>query len=320
MQVPNLVEAVRANYKKQIKNYPCHKNRASSIGDPCMRRLVLDRVAWEHKQKNSVELQMVFEEGNLHEGKILKDLTDAGFQVIEQQVSYVDKSSGITGHIDAVVVHEEKSVPIEIKSCAPHIFMALKGYPQNKYFEAMTDLGKKYHWLKKYPAQIMIYLFAKGVESGIVLFKNKSNGQLKQFTVEIDLIYLDHLFKKSAKINEYVSRIEKNQIEMENGSADKYLPERINEKDLCQSCNFNHICLPDIKFGPDLKINDNPIFEKLIERWVAEKEHNAGYDKLNKELNEMCRGVENVIVGKYHITGKQGKVGWLKNIEQVESS
>lgn len=318
MEVPNLVEAVRANYKKSIKNFPCHKNRASSIGDPCMRRLVLDRVAWEHKSKNSVDLQMVFEEGNLHEGKVLKDLTEAGFQIIEQQVSYIDKNSGITGHIDAVVVHEEKSVPIEIKSCAPHIFMALKVYPKDKYLDAMDELGKKYPWLKKYPAQIMIYLFAKGVEKGIVLFKNKSNGQLKQFNVEIDLIYLDHLFKKSHKINVCVENIENNQIDVVNGSADAYLPDRINEKDICESCNFNHICLPDIKFGPDLTIKDDPIFEKLIDRWTEAKEKNTSYTSLNNEINEVCRSVENIIVGKYHITGKQGKKGWLKNIEKVE--
>jgi len=318
MEVPNLVEAVRANYAKQIKNFPCHKNRASSIGDPCMRRLVLDRVAWEHKQKHSVSLQMVFEEGNLHEGKVLKDLTEAGFIIIEQQVSYQDKSSGITGHIDAIVVHEGKSVPIEIKSCAPHIFMALKDYPQDKYLDAMEDLGKRYPWLKKYPAQIMIYLFAKSAETGIVLFKNKSNGQLKQFNVELDLIYVDFLFKKSHQINSYVERIENNQINIENGSADKYLPDRINEKEHCEGCNFNHICLPDIKFGPSLTIKDSPIFEKMIDRWVVEKHQNSGYDKLNKEVNQLCKGVENIIVGKYHITGKQGKKGWLKSIEKVE--
>ena len=147
--------------------------------------------------------------------------------------------------------------------------------------DAMNILGESYEWMKKYPAQLMIYCFAEGLEFGLIIFKNKSSGQIKQFSVKLDLDYLDKIFAKARMINDIVKVIVEHGGIDAGGSVD-CLPERINKLRTCEGCDFNHICLPDIHFD-QIKIQDDPIFEKEIKRKTEKLLSLHGYVPSAKE-------------------------------------
>lgn len=324
--VPNLVESIYKYHKRNIKLYPCHTNRASAIGGPCVRQLVYKRIAWDKAERGTIERQLVFDEGHHHEKRVMLDLMEMGVEIIEQQVAGKDEQTGITYHLDAIVLCDGEKYPLEIKSCAPHIFQALERYDSETGYQiAMEEIGRFYPWLKKYPAQTMIYCFGKALEKGIIIFKNKSNGRLKQFTIHLDLDYLSEIFEKAKVVNGYVEKIEaikgfKADLE-DPEKADKMLPKRISDTDECKYCDHSHLCLPNIDFGAPLKIEDDPGFENDLDNLHLFEQAAKHYNKLHDKIKAQCKNIANKIVGKYHITGKENKKGaWLKKIEIIDET
>jgi hypothetical protein len=319
---PDLVGGIYNLHAANIRISPCHANRASSIGAPCLRQLIYSRIAWQKATKVAVETQLIFDEGNLQEREVLLDLTKAGFTVIEQQVAGMDDSTKISWHIDAIVLYKERRFPLEIKSCAPYIFEALQKYGPHEFRRAMEEIGSRYIWLKKYPAQVLTYCFGKGESDGLILFKNKSNGRLKQFVLSLNdnLQYLDGLFDKAKKINEVVAAFEAaNFPDVETPAGAAFLPERINDLDECRFCSFAAICLPDVDFGKPLTIEQDPGFEATLERWFTVQELKKEMTDLEEVVNQRVYGRDNVLAGKFHITGKKSKSGaWLKKIVIID--
>lgn len=321
-KVPNLVDALYQIHAKNIKRYPCHTNRASAIGSPCIRQLVYMRTCWEKAELPSIEKQLIFDEGNEHERIVMSNLLKTDYEIVEQQVSFVDKQTNISGHLDAIVQFEQienqtvvatYKTPLEFKSCSPYIFDAISKYPENQYMKAMEELGEVYPWLKKYPAQILLYCFSKGSKFGIIIFKNKSNGRMKQFVLDLEenMTYLDAVFDKAKTVNKIVAKLK--DVDPESDDAEKVLPPKINSPDDCKFCDYCMICKPDIHFGNPLQIKDNPTIEKSIDNFHLFDHFKKAHDKTNKYLKDVLKGVDNVIVGKWHVTGKESKSGaWLK--------
>jgi hypothetical protein len=304
------------------KNFPCRTNRASAIGDICLRALVYSRVAWDKGRLPSLELQKIFEEGKEQEKIFLRLISDIGLTVIEQQIAFEDRTTEITAHLDGVLLDPEDNgrVPFEFKSCSPFIFDRLNKYdPATEYFKAIAELGKDYPHLLKYPPQISLYCYFKGAKYGLAIFKNKSTGNIIIFTVLLDIDYVDGIFKKAQAINGYVEK-----FEAITGGADdadlfakasQTLPERITDRDYCADCRFNGLCLPEINFNDPLKIEDDPEFESKIDEFFLLKESADRYKEMNEKIISSCRGRNNIIVGKYLIEGKPNKAGnWLKTI------
>jgi len=152
---------------------------------------------------------------------------------------------------------------------------------------------------------MQLYLFLHNLEFGIILFKDKSSGALKQVEVNLDLEFVEQIIQTAERINEAIN--EKQELE------------RIKDRDACKKCPFNHVCLPDINFGEPLKIEDDPDFEIRLDKFYELKFFSDEYKKVEKVVNERCKGRANVLVGKYHITGKEDVRGaWRKKIEVVE--
>ena len=76
-----IVDKVKDLKASRIKQWPCVSNRASELGHECLRYLVLMRTRWEEKTLHNVELQFIFDEGNIHEEAIINDIKKAGFRV-----------------------------------------------------------------------------------------------------------------------------------------------------------------------------------------------------------------------------------------------
>ena len=116
----NIVERLDEQTAKKIRQFPHPNNRASEAGHPCVRFLVLSRLQPELKTLHDVGLQRIFDEGNLHEKAVLREMEDAGFKIVEQQRPFSWTKFHLSGHIDAKIETNATTkpllTPLEIKS------------------------------------------------------------------------------------------------------------------------------------------------------------------------------------------------------------
>lgn len=284
----NIPEKLDEEAAKRIKAYPHPLNRASEAGHPCVRFLVLSRLQPGLKMLHDIGLQRIFDEGNLHEQAVLREIQNAGLKIREQQRAYEWKKFELTGHIDAKVADNSSGnyYPLEIKSCSPNVFAAIKNLTPTEM------ISSKYSWVQRYPAQILLYCMMEGVEEGIIVFKNKTTGEKcqKNFSVNDHLEYLEEILKKLEAVNDYVKREELPPVEL---------------SEECKGCGFAKTsCFPDKDFGPGFDfISDSDLEAKLL-RWEKTKDAANEHEELDKELKEHFKG-KSAIVGDFKIESKE---------------
>jgi CRISPR/Cas system-associated exonuclease Cas4 (RecB family) len=235
--MPSLVKKYYDHATAQIKVWPCHSNRASSIGGDCERQLVYERTSWDQKTPHEVDLELIFREGRVHEEAVLRDLRAAGIEILEQQTALSWPEYQLTGHVDGVIVVDGKAVPIEIKSSSDHIWRSIAYRGRGVY--AWHEVERAFQgkpWLRRYLAQLQVYMLCKNSDVAILLMKNKSTGALLQINVPLDYGYAESLIQRCERINAHV--------------AAGTLPDRIPYgEDTCGECPFAHLCLPDMPAG-----------------------------------------------------------------------
>lgn len=275
-----IVEQLNASFEKQIKSYPVHSNRASDLGNPCVRYHVYNRTKWSEKSLHDVGLQRVFSLGNDFEQIALRELQEAGIRIIEQQRSFEWKDYQITGHVDGLVQVNGGAYPIEIKSMSPFVFDSIQD---------INSLTKgKYAYLRRYPTQLNLYMLMKGIDKAVFLFKNKSTGAYKEVWMDLDWQLGEETLKRAEAVNAHVKA----------GT----LPDRIADDSQCDDCPFIHICLPD-HTGAEVEIDTTDLAEKLDrleELKVYVKEHN----EIDEQVKKAVEGREKILAGGWLITGK----------------
>jgi hypothetical protein len=282
MLIEKLIEAKQ----KKIHQAPCHTNRASSLGDPCERYLVFERTRWHEKALHDVNLQFIFDEGNLQEHAVLRDLEDAGFQVIEQQrdYEYTVKGGKITGHLDGKVVLDGEPIPIEVKSCSPYVFNALT---------TIEDLkGSKYRHLQRYPAQLTLYLLLANAGRGLLLFKNKVNGQIKELEVTLDLAYAEELLQKAERINAHVAA----------GTLPAPIPYT---EAICGQCAYAHLPCPPEVTRTAMEFVDFPELEAKLNRRAELEAAKKEYEILDKDVKAQLKGKDKLVIGDFLVQGAE---------------
>lgn len=294
MEASQILESIDTIYKKKIKVWPCSSNRASSLGDPCIRKLVYMRTDWKNQLLPDMNLIKVFEEGNEQEKFVKKLLVEAGYYISESQRSIADsllQKFNITGHIDFYISKDEVSKPYvaEVKSMHPNIFQQIN---------TESDF-EKYPWTKKYIAQFQIYLFGSGDEYGFMILKNKSTGEIKVLKMKLNLDYVESLLKKAEAIEKHI--------------IENTLPDRIEDFKECKKCQFNHICTPDIINNmSSMIVNDK--LESLLNKREKLKSGKQEYDKADKELKEILKQFEyqEIIIGDFQITKNNNRTKIVK--------
>ena len=277
-----LVEKVIEYKKTQIKQWPVNSNWASAIGHECDRYLVLSRTKWQEKTLHGVDLQFRFDEGKLHEQAVLKILQESGIEVIEQRRAFSWPEYQITGKIDAKVLVENKAIPLEIKSASSFSY---------KSINSIEDLlNGKYPYLRKYPAQLTLYMLMSNEEQGLFIFKDKGSGQLKEILMPLDYAYGESLIQKAERVNKH----------FKNNTIPDPIPY---DEMICGDCGFIHICLPEIKRDA-LEIKNDPEIELKLRRWEETKSIAKEYELLDKEIKGQFKNQEKVVIGDYFITGK----------------
>jgi len=280
--------------KSQIKPSPCNTNRASEIGHECLRYLVFCRTKGNERSLHSVESEYIFREGREQEKSVLRLLGDADIEVIEQQRAFDWKEYLITGHIDGKVLHEGELFPLEIKSMASWIF--------DKTSTLEDMLNSKYYWVRKYPAQLTLYMLMDEKERGLFLLKNKTTGRLKEIIMELDYSYGEGLIQKAEQINKSI--------------FDKVIPEPIKWCDTCEKCGFRHICIQEI-LRESIEFIADPDTEEKIDGWFELKQWHLKWQELDEWRKEHFKNVEKIVVGSYLITGKKTAKGWMNKISKI---
>jgi CRISPR/Cas system-associated exonuclease Cas4 (RecB family) len=299
IEFPNIPTVMDEHKFSKIDVWPVRSNRASQMGDSCLRKLVYYRTSWDKILPHSVDLQYIFDEGNEQETSLTIELQEAlrkkGMKFIAQQQAIKIEGTEISGRIDGKIVHKKQIFPTDIKSCNPNIWDRL-----NK-----TEDFNKYPWTKKYPAQLLIYMYADNLEGGMFLLKNKSTGKLKQFNLVLSdwLEQVEEVLQKDKKIREYIK----------SGT----LPEKINDPEMCKGCPFEHICMPSLNYD-GISFEDNPELEEKLKRITEIKPIVAEYTSLEKQINPMVKGKE-FNCGNFLIQGKWISKTYPAQLEERQS-
>ena len=287
MDIPDIVSKLDEETARRIKAWPHPRNRASEAGHPCVRFLILSRTQADKKVLHDVGLQRIFDEGNLHEDALLREIQAAGFKLVEQQRPFEWPELELTGRIDAKIAVNGSYIPLEIKSCSPNIFPSIKE-------TAPSDMVKsKYPWVRKYPAQILLYMLMNGSEVGLMVFKNKTTGEKCQKIFELDsanMEYAEGVLKKLEAVNAHIK-----------GGT---LPP-VERCDDCKGCGFSKtVCFPGQDYGPGIEIlSDAELEEKLIRREQLEGQAKE-FEALDKELKNQLKG-RSAVIGSFLVESKE---------------
>jgi CRISPR/Cas system-associated exonuclease Cas4 (RecB family) len=280
--------AITERLQKQLTVYPCNNLRASNIGHPCERYLYLLIKHWDEQVPPDISLQGIFNLGNSIEEYTIKELREAGLEVITPVArSWKINIRGgvITGREDIRVKDPEDGqlYPAEIKGLSPYEWERLNCI--DDFFQS------KRRYVRGYPAQLFTYMFHFGKEKGFFILTNKLTGAIKPIEVALDYDYGEQLLSKGERV--YAAL---------NDPTGNTIPAACEDISVCESCSLRHICTAAHE-RPEADIDDGEL-EAIIDR---KNELKAGYDAYNdadKELKRCLGEREKVIAGKYIVTVK----------------
>jgi len=271
--------------RKNTKQKPSG-NRASSIGHPCLRYLVYSRTKWDEAQPIPQVVLEIFAEGNDQERTVDFWLTEMGFRLYNSNQSFPANEYELTGHIDGMLTDPEtgESVPVDIKTNHPNIYPVVN---------SEKDLDKK-PWMKKWYYQFQAYMLLLNMNEFWIIMKNKSVKQIKVIKVLRNDVVIDEIKKKCKTINRHLKK--------------KTLPDRMNDIAYCETCEYNLICMPEMK-RESIQIADDSEFLIMLDR-------RDGLQPGAKEFNELDGAIKKIVrnsigekfsCGDYFITKKTFK-------------
>lgn len=268
----------------KITVYPCTHLRASNLGHPCERYLYLLIKHWEEQKPHDVGLQNIFDLGNTLEEHTIKNIKEAGYEVITptQRSWQLNVKGGIiTGREDIRIKDENgELLPVEIKGISPYEF--------DKLNTVDDFLKSKKSYIKGYPAQLLVYMLHFGKEKGFFALTNKLTGETKFIEVPFDYDLGEEYLSKAERIYQ---ALEKNEA-----------PEACEDISMCENCSLAHIC-GDVKRVPvDVELDEE--LDELINRKQELAAAKKEYEQVDKEIKAKIGEREKVLTGEYLITRK----------------
>jgi len=283
--VNDVIETIRAAKAKKSKVYPQHVCRASEIGHPCERYLVYCITHWTEKAPPSPDLQFIFDGGRLVEDLAIQDFEEAGFKVYRPEPDRAIQESRprITGHVDIRVDFGDGTVYTgEIKG--------LNFYDWEKLNTIEDFFRSKKAWIQKYPAQLMTYLYIKAEPRGFFYLKSIPRFFPKLIWVDLDYGYMEQILQKTERVECHVAA----------GTLPDPMPY---DEHICGNCSFTHICLPE-RIGTEVKVVDDGRLLELLAEYDLLKPGAKRFDEVDKEINELVKGQDKLLVGDWFVEGK----------------
>lgn len=278
-----------ARLTSRSKAYPRTHPIASDV-DPesCLRRQVLEVVAWEDKPLFGAKTMARFEVGTIWENEAVINLKRDGFEVVAEQTAFQlnDRKTGVPvlrGRIDGKIRWEGKEVPFEVKSMNPNVYARI---------ETLEDL-MRWWWTKKYPSQLMAYLIGHGHEWGF-FYLTDCLGNWKAIRVDLDYANAEAIWSYGEAIVAAIAEYR----------ASATLPAYSSDPTECQRCSFfGRKCQPDIVEQGAVFLDD-PDLQADLDRWNALKDLAKEFKGLDEGIKKRIKAanVERGIAGNYAVT------------------
>lgn len=272
-------------------------NRISNAGHPCDRYLYLRRTEGEKALPPGQHLSAVFKRGRVGQKAIAREqIVGAGYELFMQEQRFTVTEDGATvwrGHIDGAIRDPRKGLTAPI-----HVWEAkiINTHTWNAINSLEDMLASSKPWIRGYPAQVMLYMYAKGAaETGVLHLVDSETWLPKFIEVPIDYQYVQELIDRGKRINAAV--------------AEAKIPGAIDWSDTCERCPLLNICVPDaMAKATNLRMIESPAFRVTLEAWLAAKEEKKRAEEqfrdFDKIVRHTCLNQGEIIVGDYFITTK----------------
>jgi hypothetical protein len=297
-EVAVIGEKVREGIVRHHKEFPVKSNRASALGNECLRYLYYMRTAHTEKELPDPGLLEIFQEGDDQERATVRLLQQFGdYDLVEQWRELVMPEHNITGHIDGKILPinrndstwpvkdtdgQAQPVACEIKSMSPHIWASISSLDDMK--------NSQYPWVRGYIIQLQLYMEMTGEELGVFLLKDKTAARIKDIWME----------KDPTIVSEAISKADAIEGAIRTGSA----PDRA-EGSQCRRCGFLTTCMPSIVNANAGEVVTSPELLELLDRRHALEAAGREFDQVDRLIKKMLEGQEKLIVcGDYVISGQ----------------
>jgi hypothetical protein len=142
-------------------------------------------------------------------------------------------------------------------------------------------------------------MYATNAQYGCLILKNKQTGQVKDVWLSFDehVSFLNEAFKRAERVYEAVAK--------------KEPPARTDDMDLCLQCDFRHVCLPDLKFSPGVKVIEGEEVAKKLSRLEELKPLKKEYEEIDGEVKDAFKqaGVGEYVTSDWLVRVKEQKRG-----------
>ena len=294
--VPDILADVERSLRAQATLIPHQSNWASTLMDPCERRLVYQRSDWDKAQPPAPKLQGIFNTGTKLEKVVLNILNEIGAEAQPMwellKPTFRAKDNLLTqyhigGIPDCFLRVCPKDMlprmlgPVEIKTMDPNTFRTIR---------TIEDLRHK-SWTQRYIGQLTLYELATNFERGWFLLINKANlYEYRWLELPLDLAFAESLLQKAGRVNLHL--------------AAGTLPNKLNDPVECRWCPFAYLCGPDHKTGGNLAVLGNPELEGVLDRLEELEEARQEIGALERQRDKIledCRG-QDLVSGHWMIT------------------
>lgn len=263
-------------------------NRASGLGDPCMRRVVLWRTEGQRAKPWSREATARMQRGKMLEGPVLRMVEDLGIELEQGQVSLGHNPYEIGTRLDSVAVYERRRYVVEFWTIAPWLYDRL--WTARDFVTGSKWAQKKYDQLQPYILLGSLDDRARLEEAGIMLIYDALGGRLRAVPIPLDLQRAEHLLDRAEQINRHM--------------RDGTLPDVIEDSAECLSCPlYKQACFPQLSFAAATIFGDD------VRDAIATAEETAeaalANSRVRRFLRPLLKGVRFGLAGPYVIRGKK---------------
>ncbi len=295
-------ERIRAAATKRWSPYKPTSFWASRLGHPCDRYLYHAMVDWDKAAPHPEGLLEVFAEGRAQERAVELSLAEAGFRVIQAQQRVTIDDPPITGKIDGRISPEvpldgwplndrgePQAILYEIKSVSQYTFPSIS---------SLADMVNSDQWyVRMWPTQMQLYLYALGEDVGIFLLKNKARFAVKDLWIEKDPLYVASILERARDVHERILA----------GSP----PDRT-EGEQCHDCEYQLVCQPDLFYGAAAQISDDEKLARLLDCRAELQDARKELEAVEAEIKALLGDREVVVCGDWLVRGT-----WVERKETV---
>ena len=280
-----LIDSIITKRKERLESersvYPRTHFIASDISS-CDRYMCYSVLNWQEKKVFDTGVLARMQEGTQHEKQIVIELMNMGFSVIQNQmpIEIKEPKTGelmCRGKLDFILQYEGKKYPAEVKTMNPNIFNSI-----NK----IEDFQRK-PYLRKYLAQINLYMFGNSCEEGLFILDNLM-GQWKIIPVLLDYEGTEAILQK----------LERNWKHIKAKTYPKPIPY---DSEMCENCTFATTCLRDIPESQRLDFSEDIDLPIIVNRYLELKPLVKEYDILDKSIKskvELVKENKTIMVGE----------------------